>query len=623
MVETKRYSGEIIKNNGKYYFCSKRGKVFNIAQKPELKELYENKNLIVLESVSQLDEYAYGNIVEVINGTAGELKSEIEAIARTYNLIQPIGSDVWKEVEDLPHEVLPEQIEGISDLRDIPFITIDPDKAKDYDDAVWAKKNDDGTYTLKVAIANVAAYLDPDSALYKHAMKLGTSAYPGNECYPMFPKKPSNGIWSINPNEDRLAMVTTCNVNERGELLDYMIEPAVIHSRHRLTYKEADFLGFGENVAWDEDDHSDLIGEVDDVMDSLRNLYLVAGVLYKCRMKWGALDIPSRAITFKIDEEGKTVTGYEKDHAEEYTSVIAETAILHNEIWGEVAEKLGVPFYYRNHKSIDSEHVQKLRRMFEDYNIRVPNPLTSKGMQEIVNKVTGKRIEEYVISSLLKASEAAYYDIHNIGHSGLAIMPKLNKSHKQAEEQYRSLSDCIADRVAAKERYKAKTGREYGLAFDGDITHTAYAQSSSPIRRGSDLNNQMQLLSVIMTGRSLFNYHDLSKHVDHLNMTERNADMASSECDDMLAVKWASDNIGKVFPTTTVVHIGENDVRVMAPDGFRMNLRYGDCGIKRKYLKPGSCIENVKIDSVNHTPPRVYGVKCPEKMICKDEDYVK
>ena len=264
----KEHVGAIIKKGDKFYFQNAKGQVFDVVQNAETKQLYKDGCVVKvkLSLVNGPEPMYFVHVKEIVSQGVDPLPQG-KAIADVYGLTQPMPKQIFEEIKSIPDKVNVDDFAGWTDLRDIPFITIDPDSAKDFDDAVYACRNEDGTYTLKVAIANVAHYVDKNSEIFRHAMRLGNSSYVGDICYPMLHTDLSNGICSLNENEDRLVMCTTCTMNEDGELLNYMLEPAIIRSRHRLTYKEADYLYFGENVEGDTADHSDKVEETRDIME--------------------------------------------------------------------------------------------------------------------------------------------------------------------------------------------------------------------------------------------------------------------------------------------------------------------------------------------------------------------
>lgn len=607
MESKKRYRGVIVRQDGMYYFKSNRGELFDVIADEQVKRCYSSGHVLVVEDCSGLSSFHCMKVVSEI-GPNDDPMSEGRAIAEEFNLIRNRSSVALEEASLIPKNVTAEQIKGITDLRDVPFVTIDPDKAHNFDDAVHCQKNSDGTYTLRVAITNIANAIDVKSKLFQEADEIGIDAYVGDMCYPMFPSDLAGGAWSIIEGEDRVVMCTTCTINSDGTLKDYKIEPAVIRNRHRLTYKEADYIAFGENASGDTQDHSDILEKVEDVKDVLDDLYDIAGILFRGRMERGALDINSRALKYILDDSGTKVIGYEREQSEEYTSVIEETAILHNEIWGEVAETLGIPFLYRNHKNIDPMKIDELRHKFADYNIRLPKPIKGKDIQQIIEKVKGKKIEEYVDSCLLKAMESAYCDVNNSGHTGLAIVPMQYRSHKKACEGMCHTASKTAMLESARYRYFMQTGRANGLAFEGDINHSAYAWSSSVVRRMVDLYNQLQMLGVINDGKPMFTNHQLMCKIEHLNEAEQQAGMANAEYNKMQGAKYAIDNIGQVFPSCRIVDMNRDGVTIMTPDGFKMTMSKSATG-KGKYVKIGDEIKGVAIASATTYPPRVVAKK--------------
>ena len=614
----KRQVGMIVMKKGVYYFQNRKGDLFDIAQNKETIEMYRNNRILICELSANLREGSYfASISSVVESDGKDPIPEGKAIASAYGIGKEFPASVRQETRAIPKVVTAKEWKGFADLRGVPFVTIDPDSAKDFDDAVFAEQNEDGTYTLKVAIANVAKYISKDSALFENAQELGNSSYLGDVCYPMLPEELSNGICSLNEKVDRMVMCTTCRITPTGEILEYKIEPAVINSNHRLTYKEADFIHFGRNAAGDTKDHSGIVAKTIDVKSSLGDLYDVSQILKKARMRRGSFDINSNVLQFRLDSSKTRVEAFEKEHQEEFTSVIEETAVITNEIWGDVAKYLGIEFSYRNHKQIEPEKVATIKGKLRPFGIKLNNSASSKTLQSILNFVKGKRIEEYVTSTILKAMESAYYDSENIGHAGLGIICKDNSDHLRVLQD-KSLQEERLE--AARRRYFMQTGSVNGLAFEGDISHEAYGHTTSPIRRGDDLINQMQFFSVITEGRQLFTGKEIAERSAHLSFTERNSASAENEYNTMLAALWASDNIGKMFRDCTVVDMGKFEVEILTPEGFRLKVPYSENGFNRQYTKIGQRVEAVSIDEVSTYPAKVIGCKGRKMYHEKDDE---
>lgn len=596
----KKLRGFVIKEGNNYVFKSAKGEVWNLVHNAQVEKLARTNELCIMESIpSKNPNDKLCHIVKVI-GKGGDIIPEGKAIADSYGLSNTIPVEIKSIVDKVPSHVRAGDMKNFADRRDIPFVTIDPDTAKDYDDAVFARKNDDGTYTLMVAIANVSKYVEPHSRLFNYAMQNGNSKYLGNTVYPMLPEKLSNGICSLNEGEDRLTMLTSCKIGLDGSLLEYSVEPAVIRSKHRLTYKEADFIQFGKNSLGDNADHKGLLASTMDVRESINTLFDVSAILNRARMKRGALDISDNEYSFTYTADGRDVIDFAKSHNEVSTGVIEETAVLTNEIWGEIAQKLGIPFMYRNHEFIEDRDVMRnVQGDLRQFNIKVPSSPTGKNIQKIINDVKGKKIEDFVVKTMLSIMKPATYSVDNMGHIGLAIArPKDNDEN----------IDTDAMVSEARENYFRKNGSPYGLSFDGDISHSCYGHTTSPIRRGSDTANQSQMMSIIMDGQVLFSNQQLDDLTGSLNYNEKLSKMAEIEYNDMLFAQVAKHHIGEKIEHCYVIGLGEKEALIKAPNGLQLRMPYKAFDCPRQYIKVGKELKSITISAVSLYPPKVSAV---------------
>ncbi len=541
--EEQKIIGRVFVSNDRYYFQSKDGEIWDIKQNDLAKRLAYSEELCIFTVSKDKAPSAsiVGEITDVM-GRAGDPLPEGLAIATVHNLTNPFSHSALRQAEAMPSTVTKEQFEGFRDLRDIPFVTIDPDRAKDFDDAVFAEKHEDGSYTLRVAIANVANYIDRGSPLHNEIMKRGLSSYLGSTVYPMLPENISNVLCSINEKEDRVVMVTTSRINPDGTLRSYSVEPAVIKSRHRLTYKEADYIALGHcDVVEDQSVFSGLTARTIGVKPSIDALFELSDILANERKRRGALDVTSFRPHFVLDTDGTHVIGVEEEQAEESTKVIESTAILTNEIWGEVFQKLGLPAIYRNHSLPDEFASAMLSDKLTNFGLGLPQSPSAESYIQLLKSVKGRSIEEPVTSLVLKSFKEAYYCNENDGHFGLGIRPNDIFDYFHTK---RSKSSDVADRARA--RYFKQTGSHNGLAFEGDISHSAYIYSTSPIRDGASYTVQSQLLDYIMTGRVKYDKDTLGYFASEFTDRQRNADLAEKEYNAMLGTVWAKDNIGSV-----------------------------------------------------------------------------
>lgn len=607
MGNTKNLAGYIKHNGTQYVFVSRWGQEYNVIQDSKAMALAESGKICIFELLpSKNPEEKLGRVIHEIDNNG--MQSEIKIIEKQYGLNNDIPYELKKELSKIPSRFEVKDYPVYTDMTNIPFLTIDPDNAGDYDDAVYAYNNGDGSYTLMVAIANVAGFASPNSNLFNYAVDRGNSFYIGEKVYSMTPSKIANETCSLVEGENRLTLCTTCVIQPDGKLTSFKVQPAVIKSRHRLTYKEADYIHFGKNSEGDYDNHSGLISKTIDVKDSLACLYDVSQILFNARMKRHSFDIDEREYSFILSPDKKKVVDYKLSHNEEFTKVIEESAIITNEIWGEIAIILGIPFSYRNHEIMNDDQTHhELSCKLKPFNLSIPKKFGGGNIQSIINKVKGKRIYEYVVRLLLSSTKPAQYSTQNCGHAGLGVVKKSNTTPK-------SLQIDLIDNARA--RFFKSNGSIYGLEFEGDISHSAYAHTTSDIRRGSDLVNMTQMLSVITNGQEVFDEHQIDLMNENFNAQEKMAKMAEGDYIEMSFASWASNNIGKQFSNCVVVDMSNKHATVMTQDGLKFIMQYKP----RDYLKIGKEIASVTIDKVSINPPRIVVVQTPTNSNVRYQD---
>jgi len=638
--------GKVILKENKYCFEAKNGDFFNIAQDEIAKRLAYSGEICILE-VSDFRTQSIrnigGEIIEII-GKEGDPIPEGLAIAKVHNLTTPFSDEALDETSKMPINVTSEQWQGFRDLRHINFVTIDPDNAKDFDDAVYAEKNEDGTYTFMGAIANVANYIDKDREIYKEILSRGTSSYLGSTVYPMLPEKISNVLCSLNEKEDRVVMCTTAKIAPDGTILEYSIEPAVINSKHRLTYKQADFIQFGHcEVVDDQSIFKGLVAQTLDVKPSINALFELSDILTKQRKSRGAIDITSFKPHFVLDRNGTNVIAVEEEHCEKSTKVIESTAILINEISGEIAKKIGLPTIYRNHSLPDDMSAKILNDKLNGVGYNLPEIPTAESYIKLLRLVKGKKIEEIVTSMVLKSFKEAYYSGKNDGHFGLGI--KINEFYDMFMYENGDLEKVAND---ARSRYFRETGSHNGLKFDGDLSHSSYAYSTSPIRNAPSYIIQAQLLNYILNGNILYDEKKLDDLARKFSDLERNASQAEKEYDNLLGSIWAKEHIGESVDGRIVCFYPDGILlKTLDPKNISITLPYEEirsaslttqmiekmlvkCGVRHKSqhkgqqskqnknncpLQLGDTLENLLIYYSTSTPPRVYVTENKQKYL--------
>ena len=232
-----------------------------------------------------------GHITEVL-GKSGEVGAEMTAVAREFQLPLHFPREGLGELESIPHTIPKEEVRRRLDLRDLLCVTIDPEDAKDFDDAVSLEPLPDGNFRLGVHIADVSHYVREGTALDKEAVKRGTSVYLADEVIPMLPEKLSNDICSLRPGEDRLTYSALMEVTPRGTVKSYRIERTVIRSKRRFSYEEVQEI---------------ITARKGDFAETIAQMHSLSQTLLKKRIKEGSIDFESVETKFRFDEKGKPV----------------------------------------------------------------------------------------------------------------------------------------------------------------------------------------------------------------------------------------------------------------------------------------------------------------------------
>jgi len=361
-----------------------------------------------------------GQVVEVL-GRSGELSAEIRSVAREYHLTTEFPPGVLLEANSVPSDIPQTEIDRRQDLRSLLCVTIDPEDAKDFDDAVSLEPLPDGNFRLGVHIADVSHYVTIGSELDKEALKRGTSVYFPNGVIPMLPEKLSNGLCSLRPDEDRLAFTVFMNVSPRGSVKEYEIVESVIRSKQRFSYERVqeliDRLEQGQAAEPSDTPFADVISQ----------MYRLSASLTKKRIKEGSIDFDSAEAKFEFDEQGKPTKIIKKVRLESHR-LVEEFMLLANRVVAKhiglaKKEELAKPFLYRVHDSPDPERIGELAVFVEKFGFKLNTDggVTSKSLQQLLNQVKGTEVENVINEVALRSMAKAIYSERNIGHYGLGF----------------------------------------------------------------------------------------------------------------------------------------------------------------------------------------------------------
>jgi ribonuclease R len=489
---------EVLERNTHYvvgYYREEGGVCFVEPEKKEIQQIIlipreETLNakvgqIVTATIVAQptLKREATGKITEIL-GDCMAPGLETEVAIRSYELPYLWNDEIQQELKAIPLSTK-EEVAKRKNLRHLPFITIDSEDAKDFDDAVFCKRNN-ADWKLYVAIADVSYFVKEGSYLDKEACHRGNSVYFPSRVIPMLPEKLSNELCSLKPKVDRLCMVCEMDIDKEGILKQYQFYEATIYSHARLTYTEVALMIEGQKT----ESHS---------LHNVRNLYQLHKKLLKQRMLRGALEFETveTRIIFSKDRKIKKIIPLQRNDAHR---LIEECMLLTNVAAAKFLEEHNMPVLYRVHKTPNAEKLENLRTFLHSVGLRLTgkeNPMPAD-YAKLLKKIKG-RPDAYIIQTILLRSLRQ------------AIYSPLNEGH-------------------------------FGLAYD------SYCHFTSPIRRFPDIIIHRFIKHILRGGNATVDgMEQLSVFADHASMTERRADDATRNVTDWLKCEYMLDKIGHKF----------------------------------------------------------------------------
>lgn len=377
------------------------------------------------------------------------------------------------------------------DLTDELIVTIDGLDAKDLDDAISLKINDNGNFLLGVHIADVSYYVRKDSIIDKEAFTRGTSIYLADRVIPMLPHALCNDLCSLNPDEIKLTMSCIMEIDETGEVINYEIMPSFIKSKARLDYDDVNRLF----------EKKETVKEYSkDIKEMLFLMKRLSGILSKKMVENGYIELNIDEAKLIIDEETNKIKSIQKRVSKDAEKLIENFMILANETVASHVFYMQLPFIYRVHDSISEEKMEYLINNLKEFNINInakTHSLSAKKIQEILKKMENNDAENVVNNLILRSMSKAFYSVENIGHYGLG-------------------SNC-------------------------------YTHFTSPIRRYPDLIVHRFLKKYLVENDFNDETEFLIQAADNSSITERKAVSLERDVEDVKKAEYMTDYIGCVF----------------------------------------------------------------------------
>lgn len=427
-----------------------------------------------------------GHVITVL-GRPGEMETEMHSILAEFDFPMYFPENVEREAERIPEIISDEEIAKRRDFRGITTFTIDPDDAKDFDDALSIRKLDNGNWEIGVHIADVSHYVQPGTALDEEAISRATSVYLVDRVIPMLPEKLSNKVCSLRPNEEKLVFSAVFEMDEKANVINEWFGRCIINSDQRFTYDEAQAI---------------IEGGEGPLKDEVLTMHELAKQLRAKRFDNGAIAFEKEEVKFRLDEKGNPIEVYLKQYKDS-NKLIEEFMLLANK---QVATFIGRPkqgqpktFVYRIHDNPVQERLEMLVTIAAqlDYKVELgPRRILTDSLNKLLADVKGKGEENMLSTMAIRCMAKAEYSTDNIGHFGL--------------------------------------GFEY------------YTHFTSPIRRYPDVMVHRLLQRYLDGGKSAYkkDYDELCLHSSDMEKKATEAERASTK---YMQAKYLQDHIGEEF----------------------------------------------------------------------------
>ena len=354
----------------------------------------------------------FGKIIDVL-GAPGENETEMHSILAEFGLPYRFEPELEKAAEKISDKIKVKDIKERRDFRDTFTFTIDPEDAKDFDDALSFKPLENGNFEVGVHIADVSHYVKEGSVIDKEAMKRATSIYLVDRTVPMLPEKLCNRLCSLRPNEEKLCFSAVFEITPRAAIRKKWFGRTVIKSNFRLTYEQAQDIieGIAENPDTE-------------LQTAITVLNKLAGILKGKRRKAGAIDFSRPEMKVLCDETGRPIDVYQKI-SKEANWLIEEFMLLANRSVAEFVAATGKTFVYRVHDVPNPEKLESLRHFAKSLGYKMNGELEGKkaagAISDLLDKATGKPEAAAFKDIALRSMAKAKYSTENIGHYGLAF----------------------------------------------------------------------------------------------------------------------------------------------------------------------------------------------------------
>ena len=481
---------------------------------------------------------AFGHVTEVLGDAMGP-GMEIDVAIRSHDIPHQWPQDALRAAKRLGDRVPEADKQHRADLRELPFVTIDGEDAKDFDDAVYCERAPSGGWRLFVAIADVSHYVAPESALDLEAQKRATSVYFPGRVVPMLPESLSNGLCSLNPHVDRLVMVCEMTISKTGKMTDYTFSEGVIHSHARLTYNQVNAFitapdsGLGRQTA----------RKLKGTAPHIHALYDLYSVLKQARTQRGALDFEKSEVQFVFTEDRKIdrIIPVVRNDAHK---MIEEFMLSANVATADFLKRQKMPALYRVHDGPQDKKLTALRAFLTTKGLKLAggNKPRPEHYDQLMSQIGERSDAQTIRTMLLRSLSQAEYSMDNRGHFGLAY-----SAYAHFTSPIRRYPDLMVHRAIRSVIRQSKQRSTLGRAL------------KFIIGKGKDSVQRFDSAPLLAPGKSYpYGKTAMQSLAMHCSNASRRADKASWDVEAWLKCEYMQDFVGDVFQgvVASVTHFG-------------------------------------------------------------------
>lgn len=431
----------------------------------------------VVVEIKTYKPYIKGNVVQILGHELDPGVDILSVVAKKEAHFE-FPKEVFEQIDTIETEIDQEEASCRTDLRNETIVTIDGDDAKDLDDAISLKKLDNGNYYLGVHIADVSYYVRENTPLDQEALARGTSIYLVDRVIPMLPHKLSNGICSLNPHVDRLAISCFMEITPQGDVIDHEILETVINSTERMTYNNVNAILDGDEELQKQYHH---------VVDLFFLMQELALILQKKREDRGAIDFDTNEAKVIVDKKGKPIDVVLRQRGQS-DRIIESFMLVANETVAKHFKWLDLPFIYRVHENPKTDRLQKFSTIARTLGYTIKGSLEdihSKELSKIIEASKGSDEHTIISTLLLRCMAKARYDEQCLGHFGLA-----DEYYTHFTSPIRRYPDLMVHRLIRTYLFENKIDEDTLVHF-ASIMQNVADQSSSLERKAIDIEREV------------------------------------------------------------------------------------------------------------------------------------